>query len=66
MGNDYDLIVVGGGLAGATLARSLAGKGADVLVLERAPERRPATWMRSGSGATPTLPSQIFSQALRA
>ena len=35
MGNDYDLIVVGGGLAGATLARSLAGKGARVLVLER-------------------------------
>lgn len=35
MASDYDVIVVGGGLAGATLARSLAGKGVRVLVLER-------------------------------
>lgn len=35
MAGDYDVIVVGGGLAGATLARSLAVKGAGVLVLER-------------------------------
>jgi len=31
----YDLIAVGGGLAGAALARSLAEKGARVLVIER-------------------------------
>jgi 2-polyprenyl-6-methoxyphenol hydroxylase-like FAD-dependent oxidoreductase len=31
----YDLIVVGGGIAGAALAHSLAGAGAEVLVLER-------------------------------
>jgi len=33
--NDYDVIIVGGGLAGSTLAGSLAGNGARVLVLER-------------------------------
>jgi len=32
---DYDLIVVGGGLGGAALARSMATAGATVLVLER-------------------------------
>jgi len=32
---DYDLIVVGGGLAGASLAKNMAEKGASVLVLER-------------------------------
>lgn len=32
---DYDLITVGGGLAGAALARALAERGARVLVLER-------------------------------
>lgn len=35
MGHDYDLITVGGGLAGAALARALAEQGARVLVLER-------------------------------
>ena len=30
-----DLVIVGGGLGGATLARSMAGSGASVLVLER-------------------------------
>ncbi len=35
MAYDYDLITVGGGLAGSTLARSLAREGARVLVLER-------------------------------
>jgi menaquinone-9 beta-reductase len=35
MGEHFDLITVGGGLAGAALARSLAEKGACVLVLER-------------------------------
>lgn len=35
MAYDYDLITVGGGLAGSTLARSLAANGARVLVLER-------------------------------
>ncbi|MGC1955865.1 MAG: FAD-dependent monooxygenase [Gammaproteobacteria bacterium] len=32
---DYDLITIGGGLAGASLARAMAEKGARVLVLER-------------------------------
>jgi 2-polyprenyl-6-methoxyphenol hydroxylase-like FAD-dependent oxidoreductase len=31
----YDLIIVGGGLAGASLAQAMAGRGAKVLVLER-------------------------------
>src|SRR5690606_40591492 len=31
----YDLVVVGGGLAGASLARAMASSGARVLVLER-------------------------------
>ncbi len=35
MGIDYDLITVGGGLAGASLAKSLAEKGYRVLALER-------------------------------
>ena len=35
MGEPFDLITVGGGLAGAALARSLAEKGARVLVIER-------------------------------
>src|SRR5512142_707845 len=35
MSDRYDLIVVGGGLAGSALARSLAEHGARVLVLER-------------------------------
>jgi 2-polyprenyl-6-methoxyphenol hydroxylase-like FAD-dependent oxidoreductase len=32
---DYDLIAIGGGLAGASLARAMAEEGAKVLVLER-------------------------------
>jgi menaquinone-9 beta-reductase len=35
MGELFDLVVVGGGLAGASLARSMAEHGARVLVLER-------------------------------
>jgi 2-polyprenyl-6-methoxyphenol hydroxylase-like FAD-dependent oxidoreductase len=35
MSEQYDLIVVGGGLGGSTLARSMAEHGARVLVLER-------------------------------
>ena len=35
MGELLDLVVVGGGLAGASLARPLAEQGARVLVLER-------------------------------
>lgn len=38
MPEQYDLIVVGGGLGGATLAKCLAEKGARVLVLERQEE----------------------------
>src|SRR5437773_822765 len=33
--NSYDIVVVGGGLAGSCLANAMAGKGARVLVLER-------------------------------
>jgi len=33
--HEYDIITVGGGLAGATLAKAMAEKGARVLVLER-------------------------------
>ena len=35
MAESYDLITVGGGLGAAALARSLAEKGARVLVIER-------------------------------
>jgi hypothetical protein len=35
MGELFDLVVVGGGLAGASLAKSMAEHGARVLVLER-------------------------------
>jgi len=35
---DYDLIIVGGGLAGSALAKSMAERGSRVLVCER--ERR--------------------------
>ena len=31
---DYDLIVVGGGIAGSTLAMNMAEHGASVLILE--------------------------------
>src|SRR5580765_1750858 len=34
---DYDLIAVGGGLAGSSIARAMAERGARVLVLEREP-----------------------------
>jgi menaquinone-9 beta-reductase len=36
----YDLIIVGGGLAGASLAKGMAERGARVLVLERTPRFR--------------------------
>jgi menaquinone-9 beta-reductase len=35
MSEQFDLVIVGGGLGGASLARGVAGKGARVLVLER-------------------------------
>lgn len=35
MSESFDSVVVGGGLAGATLAKSLAEKGVNVLVVER-------------------------------
>jgi len=34
MSDQFDIVIVGGGLGGATLARSMAGRGARVLVLE--------------------------------
>ena len=34
MNHDYDLIVVGGGVGGSTLAAGMAAEGARVLVLE--------------------------------
>jgi len=33
--HEYDIITVGGGLAGATLAKAMAENGARVLVIER-------------------------------
>ena len=35
MAQSYDLVLVGGGLAASTLAKSMAERGARVLVLER-------------------------------
>jgi 2-polyprenyl-6-methoxyphenol hydroxylase-like FAD-dependent oxidoreductase len=40
MRTDYDLIVVGGGLGGAALAKAMAERGACVLVIEREPQFR--------------------------
>jgi menaquinone-9 beta-reductase len=40
MRTDYDLIVVGGGLGGAALAKAMAERGASVLVIEREPQFR--------------------------
>lgn len=56
--SEYDLIIVGGGLGGAALARAIAEQGRHVLVLER--EKRfkdrvrgefmtPWGWRRHGS-----------------
>jgi menaquinone-9 beta-reductase len=36
----YDLLIIGGGLAGATLGRSMAQSGAHVLIVEKEPEFR--------------------------
>ncbi|MFZ5638601.1 MAG: FAD-dependent oxidoreductase [Pseudomonadota bacterium] len=40
-GVEYDAIVVGSGVAGATIARELSRRGRRVLVLERGPDLRP-------------------------
>ncbi|MFN8515400.1 MAG: FAD-dependent monooxygenase [Chloroflexia bacterium] len=37
---EYDLIIIGGGLGGASLARAMAERGARVLILEREPHFR--------------------------
>jgi flavin-dependent dehydrogenase len=37
---DYDLVIVGGGLAGASLGIALAQHGAHVLILEKDPAFR--------------------------
>jgi len=39
-GADYDLIIVGGGLAGASLAIALAGRGSRILIVEQHDEFR--------------------------
>ena len=39
-GADYDLIIVGGGLAGSSLAIALAGRGAKILIVEQQDEFR--------------------------
>ena len=36
-GRTYDLVVIGGGIGGSTLARTMAENGADVLLIEREP-----------------------------
>jgi len=44
MSGYYDLVIIGGGLAGASLARSMAGSGTSVLVLEAAMEFKDRIW----------------------
>lgn len=45
---DADVVIVGSGPAGATVARSLARSGADVAVLEEGHEAPPETFVESG------------------
>src|SRR5215469_15349124 len=44
MSGYYDLVIIGGGLAGASLARAMAGSGTSVLVLEVAMEFKDRIW----------------------
>ncbi|MBN8609022.1 MAG: FAD-dependent oxidoreductase [Deltaproteobacteria bacterium] len=45
---DCDVVIVGSGPAGATVARSLARRGLDVIVLEEGHEARPSSFVASG------------------
>ncbi len=45
---DADVVIVGSGPAGASVARSLASRGLDVLVLEEGHEARPDSFVPSG------------------
>lgn len=45
---DCDVVIVGSGPAGATVARSLAARGLDVIVLEEGHEARPESFVASG------------------
>ncbi|MBK6518039.1 MAG: FAD-dependent oxidoreductase [Polyangiaceae bacterium] len=45
---DADVVIVGSGPAGATVARSLAARGLDVVVLEEGHEARPESFVASG------------------
>ncbi len=45
---DCDVVIVGSGPAGATVARSLAKRGLDVIVLEEGHEARPESFVASG------------------
>ena len=56
---DYDLVIVGGGLGGAALARAMAQSGRRVLVLP--PSREPC-----GSGAAARMPDGTSIQRVRA
>jgi len=52
---DADVVIVGSGPAGATVARSLAARGLDVIVLEEGHEARPESFVASGLQAMARL-----------
>jgi monoamine oxidase len=43
---DYDVLIIGGGFAGATVARELQHKGLGVLILEARDRLGGRTWTR--------------------
>ena len=47
---DYDVVIIGGGFAGATVARELRHKGLGVLLLEARDRLGGRTWTREGKG----------------
>lgn len=54
MGRSYDIIIIGSGAGGGTLARALAGSGASILLVERGDflPREPQNW----------IPEAVFAQ----
>lgn len=52
---DCDVVIVGSGPAGATVARALSARGLDVIVLEEGHETRPESFVASGLGAMASL-----------